>query len=73
LSQLGLVGFWGKVALKDVFGHPHHNAAAPGAKSRVVVKPPYSLVPSAAIGAPIVIQRHRLNLLKLKRLLAKKA
>jgi hypothetical protein len=73
LSQLGLVGFRGKVAPKDIFGHPHHDTATTGAKSRVVVKPPYSLVPGATIGAPVVIQRHRVNLLKLKRLLAEKA
>jgi hypothetical protein len=31
LSRFGLVGFKGKVALKDVLGHPHHDASTPGA------------------------------------------
>jgi len=70
LSQNGPVVFGGKVALKDVLGHPHHEAAASGAKSRLVVKPPDSLVPGAAIDAPVIIQRHRKNLLKMKEYLS---
>lgn len=54
-NLLGSAGFRDEVALKDVFGHPDHDAIALGAKSRVIVKPPYSLIPGATISALVVI------------------
>jgi len=55
LNRLGLPGFSGKVTPKNVFGHPHHHAAATGAERSMVVKTAYPLVPGAAISATVII------------------